>query len=65
MHSAPKLSALLVHDALDDVLGSRGVNAKLLGYWARRVKGAHHGGFVLETQHDAAMNSNTIIVSRR
>lgn len=65
MHSTPKPSELLVHDALDDVLGSRGVNAKLFGYWARRVKGAHQGGFVLETQHDAATNSNTIKVFRK
>ena len=64
-HSAPKSSEQLVHDALDDVLGSRGVNAKLLGFWARRVKGAHQGGFVLETQHDAATNSNTITVTRK
>jgi putative DNA primase/helicase len=65
MHSVPKSPELLVHDALDDVLGSRGVNAKLLGYWARRIKGAHHGGFVLKTQHDAATNSNTIAISRK
>jgi hypothetical protein len=62
MHRQPTPSELLVHDALDDVLGSRGVNAKLFGFWARRVKGAHHGGFVLETQHDPATNSNTITI---
>jgi putative DNA primase/helicase len=65
MHLAPKGPELFVHDALDDVLGSRGVNAKLLGYWARRIRGAHYGGFVLETQHDAATNSNTITISRK
>jgi hypothetical protein len=66
MQAALKPSELLVHDTLDDVLGSRGVNAKFFGFWARRVKGAHHqGGFVLETHHDAATNSNTITVSRK
>ena len=64
-HSTPKPSEVLVHDALDDVLGSRGVNAKLFGFWARRVKGAYQGGFVLETQHDKTTNSNTITVSRK
>ena len=58
--SMPSERAL--HDALDDVLGSRGVNAKLFGYWARRVKGAHNGGFILEAQHDPARNANIITV---
>ena len=54
-----------LHDALDDVLGSRGVNAKLFGYWARRLNGAHNGGFVLETKHDPATNANVITVRKR
>ena len=53
-----------LHDALDDVLGSRGVNAKLFGYCARRLNGAHNGGFVLETKHDPATNANVITVRR-
>jgi hypothetical protein len=63
-HSSWTLSERALHDALDDVLGSRGVNAKLFGHWARRVKGAHNGGFILETQHDRATNANVIIVRR-
>jgi hypothetical protein len=57
---APTEQAL--HDALDDVLGSRGVNAKLFGYWARRLNGAHNGGFILETRHNPATNANDITV---
>ncbi len=53
-----------LHDALDDVLGSRGVNSKLFGYWARRLNGAHNGGFILETKHDPATNANIITVRR-
>lgn len=51
-----------LHDALDDVLGSRSVSAKLFGYCARRLSGAHNGGFVLETKHDPATNANTITI---
>ncbi len=51
-----------MHDALEEVLGSRGVNAKLFGYWARRLNGAHIGGFLLETKHDPATNANVITV---
>lgn len=65
-HTRPTLSATeqALHAALDDVLGSRNVNAKLFGYWARRVKGARLGAFVLSTQHDTATNANTITVQR-
>ena len=51
-----------LHDALDEVFGSRGVNTKLFGYCARRLNGAHNGGFVLETKHDTATNANVITV---
>ena len=54
-----------LHDALDDVLGSRGVNSKLFGYWARRLKGAHNGDFVLETTHNSATNANVITIHRK
>ena len=53
-----------LHAALDDVLGSRDVNAKLFGYRARRLNGAHNRGFVLETEHDPAANANIITVRR-
>ena len=53
-----------LHDALDEVLGSRGVNTKLFGYWARRLNGAHNGGFVLETKRDPATNANAITVRK-
>jgi hypothetical protein len=60
---APSVKAL--YEALEDVLGAgKQVNAKHLGYWARRVKGAHIGGFVLETNHDSATNANLITVRR-
>jgi hypothetical protein len=61
-YSSATPSERALHDALDDVLGSRGVNAKLFGYWARRLNGAHNGGFVLETKHDPAANANVITV---
>ena len=61
---ASRVDGAGVHDALDDVLGSRGVNAKLFGYWARRLKGAHNGGFILETHHNPATNANDITVRR-
>jgi hypothetical protein len=54
-----------LHAALDAVLGSRGgVSAKLFGYWARKVKGAHIGGFQLDVRHDPATNANVITVRR-
>jgi hypothetical protein len=63
-HSSWTESERALHDALDEVLGSRGVNAKLFGYWARRLNGAHIGGFLLETKHDPATNANVITVRR-
>jgi putative DNA primase/helicase len=61
-HVAPTPEEQAVHDALEDVLGKREINAKLLGYWARRVKGAYIDGFILNTDHDAATNANLITV---
>jgi hypothetical protein len=49
-------------DTVECVLGSKRVDAKNFGYWARRVKGAHIGGFMLDTRHDTATNSNLITV---
>jgi hypothetical protein len=66
----PSLDALkaameqALHDALEDVLGSRGVSAKLFGYWARRIKGAHLGGYILQTDPDPKTNVNLIRVRR-
>jgi len=58
------LAERALHDALDAVLGSRGVNAKLFGYCARRLNGAHNGGFLLETKHDPSANANVITIRR-
>jgi hypothetical protein len=66
-HSAanPAPSVRALYEALEDVLGGgKQVNAKFLGYWARRIKGAHIGGFVLETNPDPATNANLITVRR-
>ena len=51
-------------EAIEDVFGNRGINAKLFGYWARRVKGAHIEGFILDAQHDPSTNSNVCTVRR-
>jgi hypothetical protein len=51
-----------LHEAIEDVLGSRDVNAKLFGYWARRVKGARVGGFILDTKLNPTTNANEITV---
>jgi len=54
--------ALALHDAIEDVLGSRDVNARLFGHWARRMKGARIGGFMLETSHNPKTNANELTV---
>jgi hypothetical protein len=59
---APTPSEPAVHEALEDVLGARDINAKLFGYWARRVKGSRAGGFMLETQHNTTTKSNDITI---
>lgn len=61
--SAPTPTEQALHEALEDVLG-RDVNAKLLGHVARRLNGAHNGGFILETHHNPATNANDITVRR-
>ena len=53
-----------LHDALEEVLGSRDVNPKLFGYWALRVKKAPNGGFLLETNLNSTTNANDITVKR-
>jgi putative DNA primase/helicase len=61
---APTQTEQALHEAVEDVLGSRDANAKIFGYWARRVKGARIGGFTLETHHNPATNANDITVRR-
>jgi hypothetical protein len=61
---APTPADQAVHEALEDTLGSRDINAKLLGYWARRVKGARNGGFILETQLNPTTKANDITVRK-
>jgi hypothetical protein len=65
MHNAPSNSEKAIYDALEEVLGARNVNSKLFGHWARHLKDAHLGRFVLNTHHDAASNTNTISVKRK
>jgi hypothetical protein len=60
----PTPSERALHEALEDVLGNRKVDAKLFGYWARRIKGAHLGGLMLETKHDPATNANVIRIRK-
>jgi hypothetical protein len=55
---------LALYDALERVLGSKRVDAKHFGYWARRVNGAHLGGYMLETKHDDASNANVITIKK-
>jgi hypothetical protein len=55
---------IALHDALEQVLGSKRVDAKSFGIWARRLDGAHNGGFLLETRHNPATNTNEITVRR-
>jgi len=61
---APATTEQTLHEAIEDVLGSRDANAKVFGYWARRVKGASIDGFILETHHNPATNANDITVQR-
>jgi hypothetical protein len=65
MFNAPTTSEKAVHDGLEEVLGARNVNAKLFGHWARRIKGAHLGRYVLETHHDSSSNTNSLSVTRK
>jgi hypothetical protein len=59
---AAEPAAWALRDALDEVLGSRQVNAKHFGYWAHRNAGVHNGGFILELKHDPHANSNVLTV---
>jgi hypothetical protein len=65
-HSSPAPTPMeqAVHEALENVLSSRDINAKIFGYWALRVKGARVEGFMLETHHNATTNSNDITVQK-
>src|SRR6516162_397758 len=58
----PTSSEQAVSEALEDVLGPKDVTAKILGYWARRMKGARSDGFTLDTQRNTATRSNDLIV---
>jgi hypothetical protein len=51
-----------MYEALEDVLGAKDVTAKLLGYWARRMKGSRTGGYTLETQRNTSTHANDLIV---
>jgi hypothetical protein len=51
-----------VYEGLEDVLGSRDINAKVVGYWARRVKGSRTGGFMLETRLNRATKANDFTI---
>jgi hypothetical protein len=53
-----------VHEALESVLSSRNINAKIFGYWALRVKGARMEGFMLETHHNTTTNANDITIQK-
>jgi hypothetical protein len=61
---APTPTEQAVHEALEDVLSARDINAKIFGYWALRVKGARVEGFMLETHHNITTNSNDITVQK-
>jgi hypothetical protein len=52
----------MLYDALEDVMGGGSIGVQRLGTWARRVKGAHLGGYILETHHDRSTNANVITV---
>jgi hypothetical protein len=55
---------IALYDALERVLGSKKVDARLFGFWARRLNGAHNGGFLLETRRDNKTNANEMTVRR-
>jgi putative DNA primase/helicase len=61
---APTQTEQALHGAVEDVLSSKGVDPKYFGFWARRLKGAHNGGFILETHPDPATNTNNITIRR-
>jgi putative DNA primase/helicase len=59
---APAPTEQALHEAIENALGSKDANSKLFGYWARRVKGARIGGFILDTNHNPTTNANDITV---
>jgi hypothetical protein len=61
---APTPTEQAVNEGLEDVLTSRDINAKVFGYWARRVKGSRTGGFMLETHLNPATNANDLTVQK-
>jgi hypothetical protein len=61
---APTPTEQAIYEGIEDVLTSRDINAKVFGYWARRVKGARTGGFVLETHPNPTTNANDITVQK-
>ncbi len=61
--TVPTHSEQVLYEALEDVLG-REVSARLFGRVARRLNGAHNGGFILETHHNPATNANDITVRK-
>jgi hypothetical protein len=61
---APTPAEHAVHETLEDVLGARDLTAKVLGFWARRVKGSRTGGFMLETHQNPTTNANDITVQK-
>jgi hypothetical protein len=63
-YSSWTASEQALHDALNEVLGSREVNARKFGQCARRLNGPHNSGFVLEAKHDPATNANVITVRK-
>jgi putative DNA primase/helicase len=62
--AAPTPTEQAVYEGLEDVLSARDINAKLFGYWARRVKGSRTGGFMLETQQNPTTNANDITITK-
>ncbi len=52
-------------EAAEQVFGSRPVNAKTLGYWAKAIENAIVDGFVLRRQMDQHSKSNLIAVEIR
>jgi hypothetical protein len=52
-------------EAAEQVFGSRPVNAKTLGYWAKAIENAIVDGFVLRRQMDQHSKSNLIAVETR
>ena len=54
-----------IHAALDEVFGRGKVSTKAFGHWARRVKGAYIGGFVLDVQRDAHTKTSVFAIQKK